>query len=220
MAHSRLGVVGSQRPGKGGGGVPVDQHHVRLHLLDNALQALEHPGGDVRKGLPRLHDVQVVIGGDGEGFQHLVQHLAVLGGDAHQAFKLLPPLQLFDQGRHFDGLRPGAEHGHDLDLFHGIPSFPQLYAKILNFLSTKFLQISDKPLTWQWICQGPGEGRPFSPWPPCGPPPGILCCSGKTAPAGRAPAGCGTAIRCWSLQTGPAPGACCRRARRRSRPRR
>ena len=96
----------------------MDQDHAGLLLLDDPLKALKHPGGDVGEGLAGLHNVQVIVRHNLKGIQHLVQHLPVLGSDAHQGFKLGAGLELFDQGGHFDGFGPGAEHQHDFDFFH------------------------------------------------------------------------------------------------------
>jgi hypothetical protein len=72
---------------------------------------------DVEQILPRPHDVQIVIGTDMEQVQHLVEHLAVLGGDADQALKPAGmSFQLLDDRRHLDRLGAGTEYGDDL--FH------------------------------------------------------------------------------------------------------
>src|SRR5699024_3289596 len=61
VAHPRLGVERAQRGGKGGGGVAVHQHDVRLAARDHLPHSLHHPGGDGREGLARFHDVEVVV---------------------------------------------------------------------------------------------------------------------------------------------------------------
>ena len=48
---------------------------------------LQHGAGDVGQILPRGHDVEVEIGREPEELEHLVEHLAVLGGDADRASK-------------------------------------------------------------------------------------------------------------------------------------
>ena len=126
VAHGDLLVKRRQRPGKGGGGVPMDQHQVGPHLLKHLFQPQQALGGDGGQGLAGLHDIQVELGDNAEYVQHRVQHLPVLGGDAAKAFNPLPALQLLHQGGHFDGLRPGAEYGHHLQLIHAhsLPSPP------------------------------------------------------------------------------------------------
>ena len=39
MAHGHLMIVGGEGPGEGGGGIPVDQDHVRLQLADGLVHA-------------------------------------------------------------------------------------------------------------------------------------------------------------------------------------
>ena len=118
VAHRDLVVESGQRPGKGGGGVAVDQHQVGLGLLQHPVHAGEAFGGDGGQGLPGLHYVQVEIGLQPEDVQHGVQHLPVLSGDTAQGLQLRALCQLQGQGGHFDGLGPGAENGHNLDFIH------------------------------------------------------------------------------------------------------
>ena len=124
MAHLNLVVEGGQGPGKGGGGVPVDQHQVGFGLLQHPFHAQEAFGGDGGQGLPGLHDVQIKVGLELEHIQHGVQHLPVLGGDAAEGLHGGTALELGHQGGHFDGLRPGAENGHDADRLHFASSSP------------------------------------------------------------------------------------------------
>ena len=82
VAHGNLLVEGGQGGGRGGGGVAVDEDDVGLALFQHVAHAGEHAGRDVVEVLPLLHDVQVVVGADVKDTEHLVQHLAVLAGDA------------------------------------------------------------------------------------------------------------------------------------------
>ena len=109
MAHGHLVVIGGEGTGEGGGGVPVDQDHIGFQRADGLVHAQEALAGDAGEGLPGGHDVQVPAGLYAEDLQHAVQHLPVLGGDAAKTLDALPGGQLFHQGAHFDGLRPGAE---------------------------------------------------------------------------------------------------------------
>ena len=70
VAHGDLVVEGGQRPGKGGGGVAVDQHKVGPGLLQHPVHAIEALGGDGGQGLPGLHDIQVVVGFQGKNIQY------------------------------------------------------------------------------------------------------------------------------------------------------
>ena len=118
MAHGDLVVEGGQSTGEGSGGVAVDQNQVGLGLIEHIIHAGEALGGDSGQGLPGLHDVQVIVGLQLKNLQHAVQHLPVLGSDAAQGTDARTLLQLQGQGGHFDGLRPGAEDGHNSDRFH------------------------------------------------------------------------------------------------------
>ena len=118
VAHRHLMVEGGQGPGKGGGGIPVDQDHVRLQGVDGLVHAHETLAGDGAQGLPGGHDVQVPVRLHVKDLQHAVQHLPVLGRDAADGREPLPGRQLLDQRGHLDGLRPGAEDAHNPSLFH------------------------------------------------------------------------------------------------------
>ena len=61
VAHGDLLVKRRQRPGKGGGGVPMDQHQVGPHLLKHLFQPQQALGGDGGQGLAGLHDIQGFI---------------------------------------------------------------------------------------------------------------------------------------------------------------
>jgi hypothetical protein len=57
---------------------------------------------------------EIVIGGDVEERQHLIQHVTVLGGDHDATAKLLRPLsQRQHDRRHLDRFRPGPEHAKE-----------------------------------------------------------------------------------------------------------
>ena len=118
VAHRHLMVEGGQRSGKSGGGIAVDQDHVRLQGFNGLIHAGEALAGDGGQGLAGGHDVQVPVGLQIKDLQHAVQHLTVLGGDAAQALNLRPGGQFLYQGTHFDGFRPGAENAQDTQLFH------------------------------------------------------------------------------------------------------
>ena len=82
MAHRHVLVEGRQRAGERGGGIALHEQHVRLLGLDYRLERRQDARGDLGERLPGLHQVQVVIGRDFEGGQHLIEHGAVLCGDA------------------------------------------------------------------------------------------------------------------------------------------
>ncbi|MNC47994.1 hypothetical protein D3C75_970860 [compost metagenome] len=87
MGDGDLLVIGRQAGGKRGRGVAMHQHHIGLEFGQYRLDTLQNPGGHAGQVLAGFHDVQVVIRGDTEQFQYLVEHLPVLAGDAHAGFE-------------------------------------------------------------------------------------------------------------------------------------
>ena len=118
MADGYLMVEGRQGSGKGGGGIAVDQNQVRLGLLDDTVHAQDGLGGNLGQCLLLFHDIQIIVAFQLENLHDGVQHLPVLAGQAAQTLHLRMGRQLLDQGGHFDGLGPRAEHGHYSNLFH------------------------------------------------------------------------------------------------------
>ena len=122
VSYGYLHVEGSQRSGHRGRGVAVNQYHVGTEVLQHVAQAQQHTRSDVVQVLIGRHDVQVVLGHDVEHFEHLIQHLAVLGSDANTGFKSLTvALQGFHQRCHLDGFGAGTENKQYL--FHGSVCF-------------------------------------------------------------------------------------------------
>ena len=56
-----------------------------------------------------LHDPQIVVHREGERLDHLVEHLPVLPGEAHEHVEAPAAPEFQHHGSHLDGLRPGAE---------------------------------------------------------------------------------------------------------------
>ena len=117
-------MVGVARPGlppRCGGGqcgrrrrrrIAVYEHDVGPPLGEHALHPDEDAGRDVGQRLRPRHDVEVDVGNDLEQAQDVVQHLAVLRGDAHQRFDLgTSALQRMDHRRHLDRVRPRPHDG-------------------------------------------------------------------------------------------------------------
>jgi len=113
-------VVGGEGGGEGGGGVAVDQDDVGFAVGEDAFHALQDGGGDVGEVLAGLHDVEVVVGFEVEQCEYLVEHFAVLAGDADAGFELRVGGELQGQGGHFYGLGAGAEDGQGFELGHGV----------------------------------------------------------------------------------------------------
>lgn len=118
MADRHLVVECRKRTGKGGRGITVDEHDVRLCLFEHLIQTVQALLGDGRQRLTRLHDVQVIIRLNIENIEHLIEHLTVLRGNTHNGFSVFILLERVHQRRHLNGLRAGAENRHYLDFIH------------------------------------------------------------------------------------------------------
>lgn len=110
VADGDLLVERGEGGGGAGGGVAMDKDHIGLDFLEHVSRAGQHAGGDVVQVLALLHDVQVKIRLHLKYLEHLVQHLPMLPGDAHDGLELIGIfLELLHQGAHLDGLWAGAE---------------------------------------------------------------------------------------------------------------
>ena len=96
----------------------MHQHHIGLRLLEHIIQPMQAFLCNQCQRLPRLHDVKVIIRLDLKNIQHLIQHLAVLRGDADDRLGMGILFQCMHQRRHFDRLRPRAEHSHHFNFVH------------------------------------------------------------------------------------------------------
>lgn len=102
----------------------MNEDDVRLRLFKHLVQTVQALFGDGRERLARLHDVQVVIRLDAEDIEHLIEHFTVLCGNADDGLGVLVLFQCVYERRHLDGLRAGAENGHNLDFIHVCSSPP------------------------------------------------------------------------------------------------
>ncbi len=125
-------VVSQQGSRHDRGGIALGQHPIRLDLLQNGIQAGEDRRRQIGQGLPGLHQVQVEVGLDGKQAQHLVEHLAVLGGDADQGFEPGRLRQAIHNRRHFYGFRTGADDRKNTDGHSRTPSNEIIISKQKN----------------------------------------------------------------------------------------
>ena len=84
-------VEGGQRGGEGGGGIALDDDQVRARGFEQRIERGENAGGEGGERLARAHEVEIVIRLDGESFERVVEHLAVLRGDANFYRKSIRP---------------------------------------------------------------------------------------------------------------------------------
>ena len=109
VGHGDLAVEGGECGGERGGRVAVHQHHVGALGVKEGLQPLEDRRGDVRERLGSAHHAEIVVDGQAERVDHLVEHLAVLTGQARDHPEPSPPVEFQHDRGHLDGLGTGAE---------------------------------------------------------------------------------------------------------------
>ena len=115
VPHGYPQVEARDRRREGRGGVAVNEHRVGLLRLQNRPHLEQHVAGDIEERLAGPHDVEVVVRNHAECVEHLVEHLAVLAGDAHDGLEIVGTrLELVDERTHLDGLRSRAKDEHDL----------------------------------------------------------------------------------------------------------
>ena len=114
MSHRDAAVERRQGPHEARRGVALHEHEIRSDLWEERREPVERPDGDVRKRLLLRHDPEVVVRDDREQRQHLVQHLAVLGGHDDDGDELRGMgAERADHGRHLDRVGSRPEDDHD-----------------------------------------------------------------------------------------------------------
>ena len=89
----------------------MDEYDIRTALLEDVTKSGEDTCSYIGEVLTLLHDVEVVVRGDIEDLEYLIEHFAMLAGDAHDGLELIGTLlELLDQRAHLDGLRTGSEY--------------------------------------------------------------------------------------------------------------
>ena len=121
VADLDLMVKRGERTGKRGGRVAVDEDKVGLDGIKHLVHAEKGLGRDGGERLALFHDMKIIVTRQMEDLHDGIEHFPVLTGQADDALDLVVCLQRLDKRRHFDGLRPGAEDGHDFQLIHAVP---------------------------------------------------------------------------------------------------
>jgi len=111
-------VEGGKGSAEGRGRVALDEDKVGFGLREEAVDGLDRPGGEAGQRLVPLHQVEVHVGLDAEGIEDLVEHLAVLGGDADLTGEARIVLEREDDRGQLDGLGTRAED--DSYFAHGV----------------------------------------------------------------------------------------------------
>ena len=112
--------------------ISMNEDYIRPFFLQNFTNSVQDIRSHIEKGLTILHDRQIVIRDNFECLQHLIQHLAVLSGDADDGLDCISALEFIDPRAHFNGLWTGAEDQHDS--FH----MPFLSYNVINVVHSSF----------------------------------------------------------------------------------
>jgi hypothetical protein len=110
MADRDAGIECSHRGSRARGGVALHQNVVGLKLREDRSEPAQNARKDIAQRLSRLHDVEIVVGLQRKRGHHLVEHFAVLTGDADSRQDFLLLSQCADDRCHFDGFRTCAEY--------------------------------------------------------------------------------------------------------------
>ena len=113
MADRNLPVIGRQSPRHHRGGIALHHDPVGLLHIEDAADPGEGAGGQLVKRLARRHQVEIVIGRDIGDRQHLIEHSAMLCGNAGARDEAIVTLQRVDQREELDRFGPCAENGED-----------------------------------------------------------------------------------------------------------
>ena len=109
----QLAVIGGERAAHGGGGIALDHDPRRPRLVHHRAQPGEQPRGQRVEALVGLHHVEIVVRHDPGDIEHLVEHAAMLRGNADLAVEPRVGLERGDHREQLDGFRPGAEDDED-----------------------------------------------------------------------------------------------------------
>ena len=89
------------------------KYHIRTALLEHITKSSEDTCSNIGEVLTLLHDVEVVVRLDIEDGEHLVEHFAMLTGDAHDGFELsISLLKFLHKRTHLNGLGTSAKNEH------------------------------------------------------------------------------------------------------------
>lgn len=114
VGYGDFTIEGGQGGGEGCGGIALNDDEVRALDFEHRVEGGEDARGESGEGLARAHQVEIEIGLDGEGFEGVVEHLAVLRGNTNlYRERIWAQAQLADEGTELDGFRAGAEDNQD-----------------------------------------------------------------------------------------------------------
>ena len=114
VTNVNLPVKRRQRRRRAGRRIAVDEHDVGLRRCEYRLESGQHPGRDFGQRLVLGHDVEIEVRNDGKHRQQVVEHLAVLRGDADDVVDFGVLRERPHDGRHLDGVGTRPENRHNL----------------------------------------------------------------------------------------------------------
>jgi len=117
MPNRDLLVERSQTSGKCRGGVTLNQNQLRGISLKVLPQPLQCCTGDMRQGLARRHQVEILIGFEMEQIHHLAHHFPVLTCQDDTGLQRITSLERPDYRSQLDRLRTRSQNDRDAGLF-------------------------------------------------------------------------------------------------------
>lgn len=88
----------------------MHENDIGFFDFEDRFQGGDHPAGQTGEGLVRTHQVEVMIGANLKRRQDLIQHAAVLGGDADAHGKFAGKAgEMPDDRAELDRFRPGSK---------------------------------------------------------------------------------------------------------------
>ena len=102
MSYRNLLVKCSQRCGKCGRRISMNQHNIRFFFSQDFPHSCKDGRCHICKILPFFHDCHIIIRNYFKNIQNLLQHFPVLSCDTHQSFQFFTFLQFKNKRAHFN----------------------------------------------------------------------------------------------------------------------
>lgn len=109
VAEADAVVEGEEAADHAGGGVALDDEGVGAEVFEDGFEVLEDAGAEGGEALAGGHEVEVVVGPEGEEVENLIEHFAVLGGEADAAVGIGAGAEGEHKGGEFNGFGAGSE---------------------------------------------------------------------------------------------------------------
>ena len=113
MGHWNLTVIGRQRAAHRRGGIALHHHPIGPFGIEHLPDPCQQARRQRVEALIGLHHIEIVIGRHARDLQHLIEHPAMLPGDADPADEARIAFQRMNEREQLDRFGPGAENGED-----------------------------------------------------------------------------------------------------------